>query len=127
MLIATADGLIISQIDGRKWHKALAGTPVTSVIAREGVILAGTENGVWRSDDLGRTWMESSTGLTDRAIRWLSFHPEVSDLELAGTPTSVFVSRDGAQTWRPLADEPALVWQSPLAAAGQVNHVTTML
>jgi photosystem II stability/assembly factor-like uncharacterized protein len=34
-------------------------------------------------------------------VRWLAFHPDVSDLEFAGTePAGIFVSHDGAATWR---------------------------
>jgi photosystem II stability/assembly factor-like uncharacterized protein len=74
---------------------------VTSVIAREGVILAGTKQGVLRSDDNGQTWNEVSSGLTTPYVRWLAYHPQVSDLEFAGTePASIFVSRDGANSWR---------------------------
>ena len=35
----------------------------TSIIAREGVILLGTRQGIWRSGDLGETWIEASDGL----------------------------------------------------------------
>src|SRR5690606_17536606 len=73
----------------------------TSVIAREGVILAGTTEGIFRSDDLGATWEIASTGLTIPHARWMAFHPDVSDFEFAGTePGAIFVSRDGGTTWR---------------------------
>ncbi len=50
-----------------------------------------------RSDDLGRTWQPASTGLTQPYVRWLVYHPEISDFEVAGTePAGLFVSRDGA-------------------------------
>lgn len=123
LLIATDDGLVISEMDGLSWRKSLAGVPVTSVIAREGVILAGTNDGVWRSDDLGKSWYASSKGLTDRRIRWLAFHPHVSDLELAGTASEgVFISRDGAATWRPLSETP-IVWADALRAGGEVSGI----
>ncbi len=125
LLIATDDGLVISNMDGRHWSKTLAGVEVTSVIAREGVILAGTADGVWRSDDGGGTWVDSSDGLGDRRIRWLAFHPQISDLELAGTAADeVFVSRDGARSWRLLDD--GFVWVAPLRAGGAVLAVATM-
>jgi photosystem II stability/assembly factor-like uncharacterized protein len=34
-------------------------------------------------------------------VRWLAYHPEVSDREFAGTePASIYVSNDGGATWR---------------------------
>ncbi len=105
LFLATEDGVAVAQRDGAAWrivNRGLAGTAATSVIAREGVALAGTRAGVWRSDDLGRTWYEASAGLTVRYVRWLANHPEISDREYAGTePALVFVSHDGARTWRP--------------------------
>jgi photosystem II stability/assembly factor-like uncharacterized protein len=74
---------------------------LTSLIAREGVILAGTEQGVLRSDDGGANWRDASVGLTAPHVRWLAFHPAVSDLEFAGTePAGIFVSHNGGASWR---------------------------
>src|SRR3972149_3407156 len=99
LLLATANGLVICERDGGDWRaitRGLAGRPVTSVIAREGVILAGTLDGVFRSDDLGQNWHEASTGLTTRHVRWLANHPDISDFEFAGVePAGIFVSRGG--------------------------------
>ena len=104
LFLATAHGLVVGQRDASGWRevqRTLMEHTLTSVIAREGVVLAGTTNGVFRSDDLGQTWSEASRGLAHRHIRWLAYHPDVSDCEFAGTePASIFVSRDGAGTWR---------------------------
>jgi photosystem II stability/assembly factor-like uncharacterized protein len=104
LLLATRHGLIVCERDGGGWREAARGLQdqdVTSVIGREGVILAGTTNGVYRSDDIGATWREASEGLSSRHIRWMAYHPDVSDLEFAGTePAGIFVSHDGGGTWR---------------------------
>ena len=104
LLLATVDGLVVYAGAGQAWRavrKGLAGREVLCVIAREGVILAGGRQGVWRSDDLGETWREANAGLTQRHVRWLAYHPDVSDFEVAGTePAGIFVSRDGAASWR---------------------------
>jgi photosystem II stability/assembly factor-like uncharacterized protein len=64
--------------------------------------LAGTHAGVFRSDDLGRTWQEASQGLSTRYVRWMAYHPDISDLEFAGTePAGIFVSHNGGGSWRP--------------------------
>jgi photosystem II stability/assembly factor-like uncharacterized protein len=112
MVLATQQGVVVYERDGAGWREArrgLAGRNVTSVIAREGVILAGTRQGVFRSDDLGESWQEASQGLSIPYVRWLAYHPEVSDREFAGTePAGIFVSEDGARSWRLCEEVPRL-------------------
>ena len=104
LLLATDQGFVHCERNGDDWHETLRGLEdqhVTSVIAREGVILAGTENGIFRSQDGGGTWQEASHGLTAGHVRWMAFHPQVSDLEFAGTePANIFLSHDGGGSWR---------------------------
>jgi hypothetical protein len=108
LFLATEQGVAIAQRGPAGWREVRRGLIdqyVTSLIAREGVILAGTRNGVFRSDDVGQTWHAASTGLTHRHVRWLAFHPDISDREFAGTePAGIFVSQDGAQSWRECAE-----------------------
>jgi len=104
LLLATSNGLVVCELLSGEWRevrRGLTGELVTSVIAREGVILAGTRRGVFRSDDLGRSWQPASTGLETQIIRWLAYHPDTSDFEFAGTePAGIFISHNGAETWR---------------------------
>lgn len=103
LLLGTESGLFMSSFtpDGLQTRQqTLAGNNVTSVIAREGVILAGTADGIYRSDDRGHTWQDASTGLHHRHVRWLAYNPDTSDHEFCGTePAGIFVSRDGAESW----------------------------
>jgi hypothetical protein len=112
LILATEHGLTICEQGNGAWHESmhgLAGRHVTSVIAREGVILAGTNNGIFRSDDGGQVWTESSNGLIARHIRWMAFHPDVSDLEFAGTePADIFISHNGGESWRECPEVPNL-------------------
>jgi len=74
--------------DGDGWRAeshSLTNREATSVIAREGVILAGTTTGVFRSDDGARSWHEASDGLHLPHVRRLAYHPDISDREFAGT------------------------------------------
>ena len=104
LYLATSKGVIVANVSEGEWEvtgTGLNGRHVTSIIAREGVILAGTEDGLFRSDNRGRTWREASDGLSQRHVRWLAYHPDVSDLEFAGTePAAIFVSRDGGESWQ---------------------------
>ena len=104
LLLATEQGLVVCERKEETWQelsRGLTDQHVTSVIAREGVILAGTTDGVFRSEDEGQSWEEASDGLTTRHVRWVAYHPDVSDLEFAGTePAEIFVSHDGGDSWR---------------------------
>jgi photosystem II stability/assembly factor-like uncharacterized protein len=102
LLLATSHGTYTYERDANNtWRAAardLTDRKVTSVIARESVIFAGTTDGVFRSDDLGMTWRDASAGLTTRHVRWMAFDGGAA---FAGTePAAIFVSRDGAATWR---------------------------
>jgi photosystem II stability/assembly factor-like uncharacterized protein len=112
LFIATKKGVTIAQRKNGQWQatgQTLDGHNVNSIIAREGVILAGTTDGIFRSGDNGRTWREASKGLTHRYVRWMAFHPDVSDCEFAGTePAALFVSRDGGEQWRESPEVSAL-------------------
>jgi photosystem II stability/assembly factor-like uncharacterized protein len=108
IFLATSNGVHGFECTRDTWRETTHGLTdhhVTSVIAREGVILAGTTEGIYCSDDNGQSWQAANTGLTVRHIRWMAYHPDISDLEFAGTePAAIFVSRDGAATWRECAE-----------------------
>lgn len=112
LLVATNRSLVTACLTGGEWHvagRALEGQDVTSVIAREGVILAGTREGIFRSMDGGASWENASSGLHLPHVRWLSYHPQISDRELAGTePAGVFLSGDGGDSWIACAEVEAL-------------------
>jgi hypothetical protein len=104
LILATEQGIVISEYENDVWHESTHGLKdqhVTSVIAREGVILAGTEDGLFRSENEGHAWEQASNGLTVRHVRWMAFHPDISDFEFAGTePANIFISHDGGESWR---------------------------
>jgi len=108
LLLATSHGAYTYERVSGAWRETARGLTdhnATSIIARHGVVLAGTTDGIFRSDDLGKTWRDASTGLTTRHVRWMAYHPDIPDFEFAGTePASIFVSRDGAATWRECAE-----------------------
>lgn len=104
LFAATAQGLATCERQNNEWRetqRSLADLPVTSVSAHGSVVLAGTHDGIWRSDDLGQSWEQASQGLGIRHIRWIAQHPTVDGLAIAGTePAGIFISRDGGATWR---------------------------
>jgi photosystem II stability/assembly factor-like uncharacterized protein len=113
MLCAATDhGCVVFEHAQNSWQekwRGLSDRRVTSIVAREGVVLAGTTDGIVRSDDGGRAWFEADAGLSLRHVRWLAYHPDISDLEFAGTePAGIFMSHDGAGSWRGCAEVEAL-------------------
>ncbi len=103
LYIATAIGLfIVTQTKG-DWEiirHTLKKNSLTSIAVTEGVVIAGTTDGIWRSSDNGKSWHESNDGLSIHHVRWiasLSYKPMTF---LVGTePAAIFVSDDGGKTW----------------------------
>lgn len=81
-----------------------ASTKLASGPSRLANLFAGTNQGIYRSDDQGTHWVASSTGLgTTRAIS-LSVDPLESLFLLAGTDAGVYKSTDGGSHWSTLAN-----------------------
>ena len=104
LFLATDHGLITIERSRDRWierFRALNEIHATCVVAHDGIALAGTTEGVFRSDDLGKTWQPRNEGLSIPHVRWLRFHHEDRDLVLAGTqPGGIFISHDSGDTWR---------------------------
>ena len=106
--LATSIGLfIITQANGN-WNivgHALTDKSLTGVVASEGVILAGTAEGIWRSSDNGRSWSEANEALAIRHIRWMAGSADAPSIIFVGTePAGIFVSRDSGKTWHQNAE-----------------------
>jgi len=59
----------------------------------------GSASGVLKTTDMGKTWTRSSNGLYDTHIHGVFVYPGTVDHVLAGTPTGVYESTDGAASW----------------------------
>ncbi len=105
--LATHKGVVAAD-RGAEWHvlqHGLEGRRVTSLAANGNVILAGTLDGIFRSEDGGRSWHDSSRGLSLRHLRWMAALPGQADGFLAGTePAGIFTSRDGGSSWHEAAE-----------------------
>ena len=66
LYVATAMGLFIAAQSDGNWqvvNHVISGQHVTSVTAADGIILAGTKDGIRRSADNGESWHEAGTDL----------------------------------------------------------------
>ena len=61
--------------------------------------MAATALGVFRSDDLGRTFVQVSNGVAGAAVAGLAFLPGDDQLLFATTPMGLLRSTDTGQTW----------------------------
>ena len=112
IILATRNSVVLAGRDGNGWQerrRGLEGKEVTAIIAREGVIIAGTTEGLYRSNNGGQNWEAINEGLVHKHIRWLAYHPDQSDFEFAGTePAGIFISRDGGASWQERLEVSAL-------------------
>lgn len=104
LILATGQGVIVCERINSGWDESLRGLinqHVTSITLHGGMILAGTETGIFRSEDEGQTWKEASNGLTTRHVRWMAYHQDADGLVFAGTePANIFVSHNNGDSWR---------------------------
>jgi len=71
-------------------------------------VYAAGDSGVYRSDDGGQTWQASAQGLPEGAIAAMALDPRQPQRLYAATPAgALYLSEDGASTWRPLAGRDA--------------------
>lgn len=106
--VGTRDG--VYRLDGGKLESlGLKQHRVWAIHAWRGdngnhTILAGTYgDGIYRSDDGGRTWSQSNEGLTSTALRTIAPDPVQPDALICGTePGRAFRSHDGGHSWTEL-------------------------
>lgn len=102
-LLATRAGLVRGRLTSEGWHESARSfeeRDLRAVASRGAIVVAGGREGILRSADGGRTWADSSQGLTVSYVRWLTFHPEREGLVFAGTEkAALFVSEDAGQSW----------------------------
>jgi len=99
---ATAIGLFIATQTNGGWETVrhtLKEKALTSIAVSEGVIIAGTADGIWRSSDNVKSWHESNGRLSIRHARWIASSSYTPMTFLIGTePAGIFVSSHGGKT-----------------------------
>jgi len=97
-------GLATTRDRGQTWHlDALpADCNVRTLASYAGNaqrLLAGTDSGLFRSEDNGRTFAELETPIGDREIWSLAVDPHDPETLFVGSQPEAFRSKDGGQSW----------------------------
>jgi photosystem II stability/assembly factor-like uncharacterized protein len=72
---------------------------------RPGWLLAGTQDGIWYSNDAGDSWARASAPAPGLAVWSFARHPRRTNTIFAGyEPAAILRSDDGGRTWRTLAE-----------------------
>jgi photosystem II stability/assembly factor-like uncharacterized protein len=103
LFASTSHGIYTFERDDVTWREtnaALIRKDFTCVTARDGVVLAGAKDGIYRSADFGQTWWAADKGLAERHVRSLFYQPDGGQRAYAGTePAAIFISHDAGDTW----------------------------
>jgi photosystem II stability/assembly factor-like uncharacterized protein len=100
--IPAGEGLYGSDDSGQQWRLVSADVPLGSnsiVELADGTFLLGaTDQGILRSEDGGKTWSQSRSGIDIGAIYAIKGDPNGERL-YAGTDHGVYASNDGGKNW----------------------------
>jgi photosystem II stability/assembly factor-like uncharacterized protein len=119
ILVGTiGQGVMMSADDGQSWTRASvrqgmhSDCIVKALVADPGrpdLVYAGTDAGLYRSDDSGAMWRRLDTPMNGAMVWSLAIDPVDSNVVFAGTGTpstpAIYRSTDDAKTWRRLAVE----------------------
>jgi photosystem II stability/assembly factor-like uncharacterized protein len=78
--------------------------PIQALVANS-AIYAGTDIGIYRSQDDGKSWLQINQGLFDLNIHALVINPKEVSTLYAGTHRGIFKSEDAGDTWSEWFDE----------------------
>lgn len=103
---ATESGIHRSDNGGELWQPiALLGLGIRTIVqhpAQPNYLLAGTEDdGVFLSQDHGKTWQQKINGLAHKTVYALTFAPQNPRILYAGTfRGGIYKSTDGGDSWQ---------------------------
>lgn len=110
LFIAGRQGLWHTEDAGEHWderNKGFVGSEVVDIVkALDGTLYAGTYSlGVLKSTDGGQSWTFASYNLENPYIMLIATHPTDEKTLFVTTNGGIYVSTDGARTWKQMGKE----------------------
>ena len=112
LFVALPDGIAFSPDRGATWERRHAGIrraythPIVVDRSKAGRVLAGTEHGLFVSEDAARTWQRVLP--TEKTVYDIKQSPHDPKVFLAVTSSNgAFRSEDSGRTWQPISGVPA--------------------
>ncbi len=102
-------GIDQAQISGKylpeKYFQVQHSHHPVQALATNSAIYAGTDVGIYRSQDGGKSWVQINQGLFDQNIHCLAIDPNAPEIIYAGTSRGIFKSEDAGDNWSEWFDE----------------------
>jgi photosystem II stability/assembly factor-like uncharacterized protein len=137
-LYMLSEGVLFLSSDGGETVTPVSpgafGDFATITASGAGVVLAGSERGIYRSEDSGRGWGTANFGIQEVSVLSLAIDPTDPAVVFAASPGGIYESRNGGETWNepvPQSPESEVVAIDPsdpstLYAAGRAGvHKST--
>jgi photosystem II stability/assembly factor-like uncharacterized protein len=91
------------------------------VASRSSVVLVGSDRGISRSEDAGRTWGAANRGIREVFVPSVAIDPTDPAVVFAAGPRGIYESSDGGESWNePVPGSP----DAEVVAIDPVNHST---
>ncbi len=106
VLAGTTSTMIRSGDGGHTWARSvdgLSGVSIRGLHANDGMLVAAMQNSprIARSDDAGRTWRDTFTGIPDDAMFLSAFALDHNTLFAGSTSDGIYRSTDAGETFAP--------------------------
>jgi photosystem II stability/assembly factor-like uncharacterized protein len=138
LYVLSGGGVVLRSSDGGETMTRISsgtfgGNVVAITASGPGTILAGSERGIYRSQDAGQAWGAANLGIREVFAHSIAVDPTDPAVVFAAGPRGIYESRDGGESWiEPVAQSPdaqAVVIdpsdRSTLYAAGSGVHKST--
>lgn len=105
--LACGNGVLRSKDYGKSWKlttdwHVTEGLDITVDMHAPDHVYVATGFGIWKSDDAGETWKERNDGIRETYSNAVLADRTTHDRIIAGAWDGLYLSIDGADTWRPV-------------------------